>query len=1130
MYKYGDCFQSADSCLLAEKLKEKQGVSLVVADSILHLSRIQRELEFFLSTEDIPVYTLPDWETLPYDQFSPHREIISERLSTLYQILTSKKCIVLAAVQTLMHLLCPKDYILSRVFKVKVGDNVCLEALRERLSGINYDLVPQVESQGEYSVRGSIIDIFPMGSDEAFRIDFFDNEVDEIRIFDVEDQKTIEKIQEINLLPAREYPFDKDSISEFRTNWREAFDSDPRLSPLYQEVSAGIMSAGVEYYLSLFFSELNTIFDYLPESANIFLLGNINTSVEEFYAGVSERSERFSLDNTRPILSKNQVYFEPQLFMQKLKEFSRTSLVHDSVEAGNTRENSGFTKIPDIALDIKKLDESKNKIDSYFSSKDVKVLFCAESSGRKQILEQLLINNGIKSDIVESWLDFQSSESKFSLCVAPISSGFTSDDFILVTEYELLGRQYHATRKRSKSAKFTDEYGIKNLAELKDNDLIVHIENGIGKYKGLTVITANGADTEFLTIEYADEAKLYVPVTSLHLVSHYSGAASENVTLNSLGSDKWRKAKEKAAKKATDTAAKLLEVYAKREIKNRQKFNEIGSDFDDFVSKFPYEETEDQIKATNDVVKDLCESRPMDRVICGDVGFGKTEVAMRASFIVAASGFQVAILVPTTLLAEQHYQSLINRFVDFPIEVAVLSRFQSRQEQAKILQSVSEGKIDIIVGTHRLIQNDVKFSKLGLLIIDEEHRFGVKQKEKFKELRAEVDILTLTATPIPRTLNMAMGGIRELSIIATPPSRRLAVKTFVREFNVNLVQEAIEREIQRGGQVFYLYNNVQGIEAKAREVASWAKGARVITAHGQMPEKLLEDTMNDFYHQRADVLVCTTIIETGIDIPTANTIIIERADKFGLAQLHQLRGRVGRSHHQAFAFCLTPSESAITSDAKKRLEAIESLETLGSGFTLASHDLEIRGAGDLLGDDQSGHIQEIGFQLYMDMLNKAVSALKDGKNISNGTMDSYDIDINVPAIFPDTYLPDVNMRLVLYKRLSNVTNKEELNSLRLEIVDRFGKLPDSVENLINLSTFKLTMQDMGISSIKLSKKGGKISFEKKPKVNPDKIINLIKSEPNSYSFDGPLEVKIRKDLLEPKDRLDYVDGLLKVLA
>mgnify|MGYP006418043153 FL=1 len=1131
-YKYGNCFKSVDACVLASKLSENDGLSLVIAPSISELTRLHRELEFYLDGTGVDLLLFPDWETLPYDQFSPHKEIISERLSTLYQITQVSTGVVLASAQTLMHQLCPQEYILSRVFKLKVGDRLNLKKIRSRLVDINYNQVSQVEIQGEYAIRGSIIDIYPMGAEIPYRIDLFDDEVDGIRTFDIEDQRTVDSIENINLLPAREFPFDKSSISKFRTNWRDCFQSDPRLSPLYLQVSEAQMAAGLEYYLGLFFDKLHTIFDYLPKATTIYSIGDIQNSVNEFWQSITTRNERFGHDLTRPILDKNEVYIEPQSFMQELKDFPQVMLVESEVENGTTRSNIEFTKVPDIKMDIKKTSETGARLNTFLQSSDNRILFCAESIGRHQILEQILRNHGVAPQNISSWKEFINSESQYNVCVAPLVNGYVSckQGFSIVTEFELFGRQYHPTSKRNKNAKFVSEYAIKNLAELKLNDLIVHIEHGIGRYKGLITISANGSESEFLAIEYAEDAKLYVPITSLHLVSHYSGAAVESITLHYLGSDKWRRAKDKASKKAQDTAAQLLAIYAKRETKQRQKFQVNCIEFDEFVSSFPYEETEDQIKATTDIINDLQATRPMDRVICGDVGFGKTEVAMRASFIVATSGFQVGILVPTTLLAEQHYQSFLSRFSEFPIEIAVLSRFQNKQEQLKILEKVKEGKIDIVIGTHRLIQDDVAFNNLGLLIIDEEHRFGVKQKEKFKKLRAEIDILTLTATPIPRTLNMAMGGIRGLSIIATPPSKRLSVKTFVREFNISLVQEAIERELQRGGQVFYLYNNVKGIEKKAQEIVAMVKNANVLVAHGQMPEKQLEDTMNDFYHLRGNILVCTTIIETGIDIPTANTIIIERADKFGLAQLHQLRGRVGRSHHQAFAFCLTPPADLITSDAKKRLEAIESLETLGSGFTLASHDLEIRGAGDLLGDDQSGHIQEIGFQLYMDILNKAVKAIKQGKSLESFDDKNCDIDLGIPALIPENFLPDINMRLVLYKRISNVTNKEELNYLGLEMIDRFGKLPEPTENLMKITEFKLNMLKLGINRIKIGRKGGKIRFDQKPKIETEKIINLVRHNPENYRFESPVEIRVKKDLLEAAARIGYVSNLFEVFS
>lgn len=1115
------------SIALAEISEACSGLVVVVVPDFNTAFRLERELAFF----NVPLEHFPDWETLPYDNFSPHQDIISQRLAALHNLPNFKRGVLIIPISTLMHRLCPQTYIDQSTFLLKIGDKLDLVAMRRKLENCGYQHNPQVMEHGEFTIRGSILDLYPMGSQLPYRIDLFDDEIDTIRQFDPETQRSGNAVDKIRLLPAREYPFTEEAIAEFRTNWRDKFSGDPRNCPMYQDVTQGIKSPGLEYYLPLFFARTATLFDYLPAHNLIVRVGDIEQAAKDFWQQVMTRYDQYGHDLTRPLLDPQQIFIEPQAIFAMSKQSPQIQCHFETIRTSAGRANLDAELLPDLSAQVKAENPLHNLL-QFMQSSSTRMLFCAESTGRRVVLEELLNKYGVKVQQIQTWTEFVSGDCKLGLAVAPLEVGIIlpQANISIITENELLGRRV-MQRRRRKTKAIDPAAAISNLAELTIGAPVVHIEYGVARYLGLTLLQLGDQESEFVTLEYANNDKLYVPVTSLHLISRYSGVDLEHAPLHSLGSDKWQRAKHKAAEQIRDVAAELLQIYAQREMREGFAFSPPDQNYINFANGFPFEETIDQQQAIEQVIADLTAAKPMDRVICGDVGFGKTEVAMRAAFLAVQSGKQVAVLVPTTLLAQQHYQTFVDRFADFPFVVEVTSRFRSKKEQQAVEEKLEAGTCDIVIGTHKLLQDNVKFKNLGLLIIDEEHRFGVRQKERFKALRAQVDILTLTATPIPRTLNMSMAGIRDLSIISTPPAKRLAVKTFVREKNKSLVQEAVNRELSRGGQVYYLHNEVETIETTAAELTAWLPNARIAVAHGQMAERELEQIMSDFYHRRFNVLVCTTIIETGIDIPTANTIIMDRADRLGLAQLHQLRGRVGRSHHQAYAFCLTPPEAQITKDAVKRLEALESLDTLGAGFILATHDLEIRGAGELLGEDQSGNLQTIGFSLFMELLDHTVNMLKAGKtptldfNLNSGP----EIDLQVPALIPENYLGDVHTRLMLYKRISSAKNSDELNELRVEMIDRFGAVPWQTQNLFAITELKLLSQQLGVKNIKVGAKGGKLEFTAQPNINPEKIIRLIKDNPRVFSFAGSTSITFRRDLLTNEDRIKFVSELLNGL-
>lgn len=1113
---------------ISQLTRQNNKLVVVVTPDQHRANQLEDEIGFFNSGQHHPILSLPDWETLPYDHFSPHQDIISQRLLTLYQLPKLTHGLLIIPITTLLQRLPPRTFIESYSFVLKQGEQLSLDSMRNKLEHNGYRYVSQVMEHGEYTIRGSIFDLFPMGSALPFRIDLFDQEVDSIRTFDPETQRTLENLPEVQLLPAREYPLTDAAITHFRQSWREQFIGNPTLCPLYQNISQGASASGIEYYLPLFFESTHTLFDYLPTNCLIIRSAELDKPADQFWEEINSRYEQLRHDTTRPLLPPKSLFLIKQDAFTQLNQLPQI-IVQEST--GKTNSLFATEKLPSLTLEHG-LTNPLHALAEFISQHTARILFCAETAGRREIFLNLLKTIELYPKIYTSWEDFITGNEKISITIAPLSQGtlLTDNQLCIIPESEILGQFVIQQRKRKERAIDADLI-IRNLAELHIGAPVVHVDHGVGRYLGLQSLKVGDIDAEYLTLEYAGNDKLYVPVASLHLISRYSGADLENAPLHRLGTEQWQKEKRKAAERIKDVAAELLDIYAKRAARQGHTYQLPELEYVKFANAFPFEETIDQQTAIQQVIEDLTTAKPMDRLICGDVGFGKTEVAMRAAFIVAHGGKQVAILVPTTLLAQQHYQNFKDRFADWPFNIEVISRFRTTQEQNQILDSLKNNKIDILIGTHKLLQTGIRFANLGLVIIDEEHRFGVQQKERLKALRAEIDVLTLTATPIPRTLNMAFSGMRDLSIIATPPARRLAIKTFIHEYDHHLVREAILREILRGGQVYYLHNDVATISKTANELQGLLPEARINIAHGQMREKELEQIMSDFYHQRFNVLVCTTIIETGIDIPSANTIIVERADKFGLAQLHQLRGRVGRSHHQAYAYLLISSHQSLTNDAKKRLDALASLEDLGAGFTLATHDLEIRGAGELLGEEQSGNMHAIGFSLYMEMLEKAVNAIKSGKHIDllQTSQDHTEIDLHIPALIPDKYLPDVHQRLILYKRIASSTDEANLDDLQVEMIDRFGLLPEACKNLFSVTLIKLHAQQLGIKKIEANEKGGRIEFSTEPNINSNKLIHLIQSEPNKYKLDGPQRLRYILTQNTPQEKIQNAKELLKIL-
>ncbi len=1124
----GQLTGSACAVECAEIIERHDGPVMLITPDMQTALRLRDEIQQFSPQ---PVSTLSDWETLPYDSFSPHQDIISARLSCLYHLPAMKRGVIILPINTLMQRVCPHEFLHGHALVMKKGQHLSRDKLRTQLEQAGYRSVEQVMEHGEFATRGALLDLYPMGSNEPYRIDFFDDDIDSLRVFDVDSQRTLVEVEQINLLPAHEFPIDKAAIELFRSQWREQFEVRRDNEHIYQQVSKGIWPAGIEYWQPLFFSQqLPTLFSYLPENTLLVNTGDLESSAERFWQDVNQRFESRRVDPMRPLLAPESLWLRVDALFNELKEWPRVQLKTEAQPAKAANTNLCYQPLPDLSVQAQQkapLDNLRRFIESFHGS----VVFSVESEGRRETLQDLLARIKLSPTLITTLS--QAANPGHYLMVGASERGFLDTDkqLALICESDLLGERVSRRRQDNRRTINTDTL-IRNLAELRPGQPVVHLEHGVGRYLGLTTLEAGGIKAEYLILTYAGEDKLYVPVSSLHLISRYSGGADDNAPLHRLGSDVWSRARQKAAEKVRDVAAELLDIYAQRAVKSGFKFKHDREQYQLFCQSFPFETTPDQEQAINAVLSDMCQPLAMDRLVCGDVGFGKTEVAMRAAFLTVTNNKQVAVLVPTTLLAQQHFDNFRDRFATWPVRIEMLSRFRSAKEQQVILEQAAEGKIDILIGTHKLLQSDLHWHDLGLLIVDEEHRFGVRHKERIKAMRADVDILTLTATPIPRTLNMAMSGMRDLSIIATPPARRLAVKTFVREYDSLVIREAILREILRGGQVYYLYNDVENIEKVTQKLAELVPEARIAIGHGQMRERDLERVMNDFHHQRFNVLVCTTIIETGIDIPSANTIIIERADHLGLAQLHQLRGRVGRSHHQAYAYLLTPNPKAMSTDAKKRLEAIASLEDLGAGFALATHDLEIRGAGELLGEDQSGQMTTIGFSLYMELLESAVDALKEGRepSLEDLTSNQTEIEMRMPVLLPEDFISDVNIRLSFYKRIASARNETELDELKVELIDRFGKLPDPARYLLHTAELRQQAQKLGIKRIEGNERGGFIEFGENNKVDPVYLIGLLQRQPQIYRLEGPTKLKFMQDLSDRAQRLKFITELLAAFA
>ena len=1112
---------SSDALALAQYAAENSPLAVIAANA-QEAQRLVEEIPFF--DPALRVHLLPDWETLPYDHFSPHQDLISERLATLHHVRSLSCDVLVVPVTTALYPLPPVEYLAAFTFFLKRGEKLDLAKLREQMTLAGYSHVQQVLSPGEYCVRGGIIDLFAMGSVLPYRIDLFDDEIETIATFDVDTQRSLYPVPEIRLLPAREFPLDEAGQSRFRQNFRERFEGDPSRSHIYKNVSKGNAPAGIEYYLPLFFERTATLFDYLPKHATLCLHHDVNEAIAGFTRDAASRYNLLRGDPQRPLLEPKELFLDAEQLFIRVKDFARLDilpspppplpLAGEGLELPSPASGRGWSEaggegegtpknlipcttqpLPDIAVN-RRADIPTHAFAQFLQNFEGRVLLLADSLGRREIMTDYLHEYGLIPAVCQGYAKFLASKERFLFTVGSLHAGFVlpGEKIALVTETELYAAQPRS--RAARAAKKTNVEGmLRDLSELKVGDPVVHEQHGIARYAGLINLDLGEGENEFLLLEYAGEDKLYVPVAQLHVISRYSGGAPETAPLHKLGTQAWDKAKRRAMQQVRDTAAELLNLYAQRALRKGHAFKLSPHDYEAFADGFGFEETPDQAAAITAVVNDLQSGKPMDRLICGDVGFGKTEVALRAAFVAAMDGKQVALLVPTTLLAEQHFQNFCDRFADLPVKIAELSRFRSAKEQTQALKDMADGKLDIIIGTHKLIQKGVKFHNLGLVIIDEEHRFGVQQKERLKALRSEVDVLTLTATPIPRTLAMSLEGLRDFSIIATAPQRRLSIKTFVAQASDGIIREAVLRELKRGGQVYFLHNEVETIANVLEKLERLLPEARIRVAHGQMNERDLEQVMRDFYQQRFNVLLCTTIIETGIDIPTVNTIIMNRADRFGLAQLHQLRGRVGRSHHQAYAYLLVETE-ALTAQAKKRLEAIQAMEQLGSGFYLAMHDLEIRGAGEVLGESQSGEMQEIGFSLYADMLNAAITSLRQGKepDMAHPLGVTTEINLHTPALLPNDYCGDIHQRLVIYKRLANCTTPEELDEMHQELIDRFGLLPEPAQVLLDSHRLRILAKPLGISKVDASSEAIQMQFVPNPPIDPMKIITLIQSK------------------------------------
>ncbi|MFC4523338.1 transcription-repair coupling factor [Cupriavidus pinatubonensis] len=1121
---------SADALAIAayaRQHRERVPMLAVVCANAVDAQRLADEIPWF--APETRVRLLPDWETLPYDSFSPHQDLVSERLATLHDIQTGQCDVMLVPASTALYRLAPPSFLAAYTFFFKQGERLDEAALKAQFTLAGYEHVSAVMRPGEYSVRGGLIDLYPMGSALPYRIDLFGDEIETIRAFDPDTQRSLYPVKEVRLLPGREFPLDEAARTAFRGRWREVFEGDPSKSPIYKDIGNGVPSAGIEYYLPLFFESSATLFDFLPADTQLAFVGKVDEAIRRFWTDTTQRYDFMRHDRERPLLPPPQLFLSEEQFFIAAKPLARLVLQSEPAADG---QPAFAASVPDVSVNRRAEDPLVN-LESLLLDKATRVLMCADTAGRRETLLQLFTESGLRPQPVDDFAAFLAGESHFSIAVAPLHSGFMlpSAKFAFVTEAELYaGTARRAGRRKQEQATAVDSM-VRDLAELKIGDPVVHSDHGIGRYHGLVSLDMGQGDEEFLHLEYDKGSKLYVPVHQLHVISRYSGADPDTAPLHHLGSGQWDKAKRRAAQQIRDTAAELLNLYARRAAREGFAFPLSPKDYETFAESFGFEETPDQAAAIAAVIADMTSGKPMDRLVCGDVGFGKTEVALRAAFVAVLGGKQVAMLAPTTLLAEQHFQTLSDRFAEWPVRIVELSRFKTKKEIDAAVKQINEGTVDIVIGTHKLLSDEVKFQRLGLVIIDEEHRFGVRQKEALKTLRAEVDVLTLTATPIPRTLGMALEGLRDFSVIATAPQKRLAIKTFVRREEDGVIREAILRELKRGGQVYFLHNEVETIENKRAKLAELVPEARIAVAHGQMHERELERVMRDFVSRRDNILLCTTIIETGIDVPTANTILIHRADKFGLAQLHQLRGRVGRSHHQAYAYLLVHDVDGLTKQAGRRLEAIQQMEELGSGFYLAMHDLEIRGAGEVLGDKQSGEIHEIGFQLYTDMLNAAVKALKAGKepDLMAPLAATTEINLGTPALLPNDYCADVHERLSLYKRLANCETPERVDDIQEELIDRFGRMPDQAQALVETHRLRIAAAPLGVRKIDAGEASISVQFVPNPPIDALRIIELVQKN-RHIKLAGQDKLRIEAKMPDVAVRAQTIKQTLRQLA
>jgi transcription-repair coupling factor (superfamily II helicase) len=1114
----------------AIQLKSERRMLAVVVANVSDAQRLLSEIPWFSGKEQLELRCnlLPDWETLPYDAFSPHQDLVSERLATLYQIRNGQCDVLIVPATTALLRMAPPSFLAAYTFFFKKGETLDEAKLKAQLTLAGYTHVTQVMSPGEYSVRGGLIDLFPMGSPLPYRLDLFGNTVETIRTFDADTQRSLYPVNEIRLLPGREFPMDEAARTAFRSRWREEFEGDPSRSSIYKDIAHGIASAGIEYYLPLFFEQTASLFEYLPADTTFALIGDIDAAIKRFWADTQSRYNFLKSDRERPLLPPKSLFLTDEDFFTQVKPYGRWVIQHEDAASELS------APLPNIAVN-RRVDDPLANLRSYILQTGRRLLICAESSGRRETLQQYFSEYDLPLTPCENFTDFVTASAKLMLGVAPLHAGFELNaefgNFGFITETELYAGSGRRIGRKKQEGVTQVESMVRDLSELKIGDPVVHVNHGIGRYMGLLSMDLGEGETEFLHLEYAKDTKLYVPVSQLHVISRYSGASPEDAPLHSLGSGQWEKAKRRAAQQIRDTAAELLNLYARRALRQGHSFQFSAHDYEAFAESFGFEETPDQAAAINTVISDMTSGKPMDRVICGDVGFGKTEVALRAAFVAVLGGKQVAILTPTTLLAEQHAQTFSDRFADWPVKIAELSRFRSGKEITQAMKGMADGTLDIVIGTHKLLSQDVRFSRLGLVIIDEEHRFGVRQKEALKALRAEVDVLTLTATPIPRTLGMALEGLRDFSVIATAPQKRLAIKTFVRSEDDSVIREACLRELKRGGQVYFLHNEVETIQNRKAMLETLLPEARIAVAHGQMHERDLEKVMRDFVAQRFNILLCTTIIETGIDVPTANTIVMHRADKFGLAQLHQLRGRVGRSHHQAYAYLLVQDVQGLTKLAQRRLDAIQQMEELGSGFYLAMHDLEIRGAGEVLGENQSGEMHEIGFQLYSDMLTEAVRSLKNGKepDLAAPLSTTTEINLHVPALLPGDFCGDVHERLSLYKRLANCGTQEAIDALQEELIDRFGKLPDAAKALVETHRLRIAAKPVGIIKIDAHGESATLQFQPSPPVDAMRIIEMVQKN-RHIKLNGQDKLRITANMPDLASRVAQVKATIRSLT